>query len=126
MKDNRSTKQTMFNFFGNNKDAKFGDLDANAYHSDFIKGDRAHQLIDVREPGEFARGHLPGAINVPLGSLSDKTADFDPQQPTIVVCASGNRSRSGASKLVDAGFSDVYNLRGGTMGWMRAGFATEK
>lgn len=74
-------------------------------------------LIDVREPSEYAGGHVPGAMNVPLGSLGAKLGKLDPQAETYVICHSGSRSASAARMLKRAGFGQVYSVRGGTSAW---------
>jgi hydroxyacylglutathione hydrolase len=79
-------------------------------------------VVDVREPWEFTSGHIPGALLIPLGQLSDRLTELDPSRPTAVVCASGNRSQSGAALLGQQGFQKVYNLIDGMYGWQMAGF----
>lgn len=74
-------------------------------------------LIDVREPSEFSAGHVPGAVNVPLGRLAEKVAKFDPSRETLLICESGSRSTSGARRLMKAGYTDVHSVRGGTKAW---------
>jgi rhodanese-related sulfurtransferase len=74
-------------------------------------------LIDVREPREFATGHVPRAVNVPLGTLATKLGRLDPAAETYVICQSGNRSRSAVKLLVRTGFTSVYNVKGGTSAW---------
>ncbi len=74
-------------------------------------------LIDVREPYEFAEGHVPGAVNIPLGSLPSRVADLDPAVETVLICRSGHRSKTAASRLKRAGFTDVASVRGGTLAW---------
>jgi hydroxyacylglutathione hydrolase len=78
-------------------------------------------VLDVREPWEFAQGHVPHAVNVPLGQLSGRVAELDAQRPVAVVCAHGNRSQSAAALLGQKGFKKVYNMLGGTVGWQQAG-----
>ena len=74
-------------------------------------------LIDVREPYEFAAGHVKGAVNVPLGQLSGKLAQYDSQAETYLICASGHRSATAAGLLKRAGFGNAYSVRGGTSAW---------
>jgi rhodanese-related sulfurtransferase len=74
-------------------------------------------LIDVREPHEFAAGHVPGAKNIPLRSLRTRLADLDPTAETLLICQSGNRSKTAARQLAKAGFTDAYSVRGGTLAW---------
>jgi rhodanese-related sulfurtransferase len=69
------------------------------------------RLVDVRTPGEFAAGHLPGAINIPLQQLDDRLAELRPKDsPVVLYCRSGNRSGSAARTLKSAGFGRVYDL----------------
>ncbi len=85
-------------------------------------------LVDVRQPEEFTAppGHLPGAINVPLGSLSAHTGELAARgQPIVVVCKTDRRSARAAAELLAAGLPDVAVLRGGTDGWHAHGLALE-
>jgi rhodanese-related sulfurtransferase len=67
-------------------------------------------LIDVRSESEFASGHLPGATNVPLGSLSAQASELAGRgKPIVVYCASGMRS-AGAKRLLRTAGADVYDL----------------
>ena len=75
---------------------------------------RGAQIIDVRTPGEFKTGHIRGAVNIPLQSISSQTARIKKGKPVITCCASGMRSASAKSILKSNGFVEVYN--GG--GWM--------
>jgi hydroxyacylglutathione hydrolase len=82
-------------------------------------------VIDVREPWEFQQGHIPGAILIPLGSLSSQVDQLDHQHPVAVVCATGNRSVSAAALLGQKKFEKIYNVLGGTMAWMQQGLPLE-
>lgn len=68
------------------------------------------RLLDVRTSGEFAGGHLPGALNVPVGDLADRLGELDPRRPTVVYCQSGMRSASAARLLRKSGFREVHDL----------------
>lgn len=92
-------------------------INVNTYKSDYFQQDN-HILIDVRTPGEFAQGHIPGARNVPLDELSAQAlADIAQEQTVIVSCRSGSRSNIGAKKLIAAGYTNVHNLSGGMIQW---------
>jgi rhodanese-related sulfurtransferase len=77
-------------------------------------------IVDVREPGEYVTGHVPGAVLIPMGQLPGRTAELDRSAPVYVVCASGNRSATMTDFLRGAGF-DAYSVAGGTSGWARSG-----
>ena len=75
------------------------------------------QLIDVREPFEWAIARLPGAKHIPLGTLPAALATLDPAKETIVYCKGGMRSMAAATQLAAAGFARVSNLTGGIARW---------
>jgi rhodanese-related sulfurtransferase len=77
-------------------------------------------VIDVREPGEYCAGHVPGAALVPMGQLVSRLAALDRTRPVYLVCASGNRSAAMADLLLAAGY-DAYSVAGGTAAWARSG-----
>jgi hydroxyacylglutathione hydrolase len=83
-------------------------------------------VVDVREPWEYRQGHVPGAVLIPLGQLSARVNELDPQRPVAVICASGNRSQSAAALLGQKGFKTVYNVSGGTGAWQYSGLALER
>jgi rhodanese-related sulfurtransferase len=78
------------------------------------------RIIDVREPDEWASGHIPHAVHVPLQTVPDRTAAFD-GATAYVVCRSGGRSRRVCEYLAAQGF-DVVNVSGGMLAWAEAGF----
>lgn len=68
-------------------------------------------LVDVRSPGEYAGGHIPGAINIPVDQVSTRAAELgDKGRPVVVYCRSGARSASAASTLRALGFAKVADL----------------
>ena len=75
---------------------------------------RGAQIIDVRTPGEFKSGHIRGALNIPLQTISSQMGRIKKDKPIITCCASGMRSASAKSILKSNGFEEVHN--GG--GWM--------
>ena len=76
-----------------------------------------YNLVDVRQPGEYEQGHLPGARLIPVGQLSDRVEELDPDRTTIVYCGAGVRSRAAASILERAGFREVHSMTGGMNAW---------
>ena len=85
--------------------------DAHARHASAV-------VLDVREPGEFRSGHIPGAIHIPLGELGRRLRDLDRETAVITVCRTGHRSGAAAKLLAREGYK-VENLRGGMIAWMR-------
>ena len=77
-------------------------------------------VIDVREPGEYVGGHVPGAVLVPMGQLPSRVSELDRSRPLYVICASGNRSGAMTDYLRRAGF-DAWSVAGGTSAWVRSG-----
>jgi glyoxylase-like metal-dependent hydrolase (beta-lactamase superfamily II)/rhodanese-related sulfurtransferase len=90
-----------------------------------LRSDPLLHVIDVRRPGEYAGGHVPGARHLPLDRLDGEAARLDPARPTAVICAGGYRSSAGTSLLAARGFRDVVNVTGGTAAWVAAGFEVE-
>jgi glyoxylase-like metal-dependent hydrolase (beta-lactamase superfamily II)/rhodanese-related sulfurtransferase len=83
------------------------------------------QVVDVRRPGEYAAGHVPGAASRPLDRLERDLGGLEPARPTAVICAGGYRSSAATSLLQRHGFGDVANVIGGTSAWVAAGYAVE-
>jgi rhodanese-related sulfurtransferase/rubrerythrin len=71
------------------------------------------QLIDVRQPGEYAKGHLPGALLIPLGDVTERASELDEDKYAIVYCRSGVRSKTACQILTGLGLAKVLNLEGG-------------
>ena len=119
----RESTETMFF----RKSAKsYHSLTVTDYKANFHDAKSDYVLVDVRTPNEFKGGHLPGAINIPLQQIAQRTDEIALDKPVVVVCASGNRSKSASNILARAGHKDVYNLSGGTMAWIRQGFPTRR
>ncbi|WP_328418301.1 MULTISPECIES: rhodanese-like domain-containing protein [unclassified Micromonospora] len=81
-------------------------------------------VLDVRSPAEFAAGHLPGAVNLPLDELPGAARRFAGQD-VVAVCASGGRSAM-AAQVLDAAGARAWSLTGGTQAWVRAGHPIEQ
>jgi rhodanese-related sulfurtransferase len=93
--------------------------------------DAATLLVDIREPAEFGRGHIPGAIPIPRGLLEFEIVpailrarpDDEPENCEIVLyCGTGGRSALAAKSLDDMGFRNVTSMDGGIVAWAEAKF----
>ena len=80
------------------------------------------QLIDVREEWEYAAGHVPGARNLPLRTLLRQGRQDLTSDNLIFVCAVGERATVACEMAASLGFTRVYNIRGGTNGWIASGY----
>ncbi|WP_076557066.1 sulfurtransferase TusA family protein [Salimicrobium flavidum] len=74
-------------------------------------------VVDVRESAEYAFGHIPGAVSVPLGELDERMNEIDASKEVYVVCRTGNRSDMAAQKLAENGYDKVYNVIPGMSDW---------
>lgn len=75
------------------------------------------QIVDVREPVEWAIGHLPGSVLIPRAELARRAGELDPARPTVCVCHHGIRSLHAAALLRALGFDRVRDLAGGLERW---------
>lgn len=104
----------------------YNDLSIETYQSQFESGDSgAYQFVDVREEDEYADGHIPGAINIPLTEFMARVDEISEDEPVVLVCNTGVRSSQAALFLVSMGYDDIYNLEDGTKGWIKQGGAIE-
>lgn len=93
-------------------------------------------LLDVREPAEWEKGHIPGAVSAPRGMLewyADPTTPYAKPELTtkqdaqiIVACASGGRSALATETLKSMGYTNVINMAGGFNEWNKQGFPVEQ
>jgi hydroxyacylglutathione hydrolase len=82
-------------------------------------------VVDVREPSEFAAGHVPGAISLPQAELASRLDEIPSDRPVLLVCHSGARSLRAAQFLKQQGYERVANVAGGTKAWTLAGHPLE-
>jgi rhodanese-related sulfurtransferase len=84
-------------------------------------------VLDVREPDEFEKGHVPKATNIPRGLLEFKVAKEIPNKDAqiLVYCKSGGRSCLACSTLLEMGYKNVKSIAGGWKAWLGAGYAVE-
>lgn len=78
-------------------------------------------LIDIREPVEFAMGHIPGAVSLPQAELASRLDELPKDKPLYIVCQGGFRSLRATQFLRQVGYGQVINVQGGTDDWLRAG-----
>ena len=83
------------------------------------------RLLDVREPDEWAAGHIPGATWIPLDDLDLRYDELDTGQQWVVYCHLGGRSAQAAYFLADMGLPQIVNMLGGIDAWERRGYPTE-
>ena len=84
-------------------------------------------LVDVRTPEEYAQGHVPGAVNLPLNELQSRKGELSAymNEDVYLICKSGRRSASAQVLLKQSGFGRTINVEGGTDAWRAAGHPTE-
>lgn len=85
-------------------------------------------VLDVRESGDYANGHIPGAKHIPFAQLASRLKELEKfkQRPIVVTCGSGTRSGSAVGILRKAGFNEAVNLKGGIAAWQQASLPLEK
>ena len=89
--------------------------------SEMMVSEKDLLLLDVREPFELtAFGMIPGVVNIPTGEITGRLHEIPRNKKIIVICQSGSRSMEVSHYLARNGFSDIYNLAGGTSGWMQS------
>lgn len=86
-----------------------------AYLAEHEPGD--YNLLDVRQPEEYAEGHLPGSQLIPVGEVHQRIEEIDRSKPTVVYCRAGVRGANGTGVLLNAGFDNVWNMAGGILAW---------
>lgn len=91
------------------------------YITEFEQADKDYYLLDVRTPGEFNSGHIAGADNISSEVLMQNLSSIPTDKPIVLYCRSGNRSGTAAQQLKDAGFTEIYDIAGGTNAWSAAG-----
>ncbi len=106
--------------FGTKKETsdKIAILDREVYADAIMTGNV--QLVDVRTSKEYKGGHIKNAINIDFFKATDFVNSFeklDRNKPVYLYCRSGARSQKAARRLIDMGFSKIYDLKGGYMRW---------
>jgi rhodanese-related sulfurtransferase len=83
------------------------------------------QVIDSRTMGEYMGGHVPGAINIPHMATVSRKGDLATDKELVFICQMGQRSALACEFAASLGFTDLFNVEGGTDAWIKAGFAVE-
>jgi len=91
-------------------------------------GDQRGLIIDVRSPGEYRAGHVPGAINIPHTSIGQELSQLDgyKDKPVVLYCKSGRRAGIAGEILAGAGFKQLHHLEGDMDGWLAGSYPVEK
>ncbi len=92
-----------------------------------VQSDENVTVLDVREPGEWEQGHIPGAKHIPRGMLEYLANDELPNKDDRIVvhCAVGGRGTLAAKSLQEMGYTNVANMEGGTNAWREKGYEIE-
>ena len=85
-------------------------------------------VVDIRPMTDYANGHIINSINIPANGFKNQLARLEKhkQKPVIVTCRSGAQSSAACKQLRNAGFEQVYNLRGGILAWQNANLPTSR
>ncbi|MFB6212741.1 MAG: rhodanese-like domain-containing protein [Candidatus Magasanikbacteria bacterium] len=83
-------------------------------------------VIDVREPDEYSRGHIPSALNLPLSTLKPDVLDNIEAEKVVMQCNTGGRSSRACAVVKENTDKQLYDLDGGIEAWKQAGFEIEK
>jgi rhodanese-related sulfurtransferase len=111
-----------FQDFVREAQARIREVPADEVLRQLQRGDRI-VLLDVREPDEFQRGHIPGAISIPRGVIEGHGPQMlrDPGAEIVVYCASGMRSALAADTLQQMGYGNLRSMSGGFRDWSQIG-----
>ena len=84
--------------------------------------------MDIRPMADYTNGHIINSINIPANGFKNQLARLEKykQKPVIVTCRSGAQSSAACKQLRNAGFEQVYNLRGGILAWQNANLPTSR
>ena len=100
----------------------FGEVRINAPDAVRLINDRDAVIVDLRPAGEFKRGHLLNAINLPFAKIEERASEIgkDKAHPVLLYCALGSMASQAALKLKKHGYTEVYPLKGGLNAWTGA------
>lgn len=115
-------------FFGWLPIGSVPEIDVNEFKSLLKRKTKEVQLLDVRTPAEWQKGHIKGSLNVPLSILRKQipALPYEKEKQVVVICYSANRSIPAVRVLSRAGFTNVTQLAGGVRRWEENGFPLKK
>ncbi|MCI0481161.1 MAG: rhodanese-like domain-containing protein [Candidatus Dadabacteria bacterium] len=92
------------------------------------KGSTEFVILDVRTAGEYSGGHIEGSTNIDVKSESfkEEVGKLDRSKTYLVHCRSGSRSETAVKIMEEIGFTDIYEMNGGILGWQDAGYPVTK
>jgi rhodanese-related sulfurtransferase len=93
-----------------------GVTDVNAQEMQEL-ADQGVRIVDVRTPGEYEAGHIPGAELVPVNVIQAESQNWDKTEPLAIYCATGSRSIEVVNYLADQGFEEIYHYASGIVTW---------
>lgn len=102
------------------------EIDASQLAQWLEEAGHALRIIDVRQMQEIAMGTIRGAEALPLHQLPEKLHELAPSEKLVIICRSGARSAQACMFLQQRGYAEVYNLRGGMMGWVQNGYPAHR
>jgi rhodanese-related sulfurtransferase len=91
-----------------------------------LSGGEDIYLVDIRTPAELAQGQIPGAVHLPMHLIPLKMAALPRDKEVVLYCRSGARSYHACAYLLQQGFDNVVNLRGGIIAWAREGLDIQR
>ncbi len=106
--------------------SKTEQVSADEIHTTIGAGEKV-TILDVREPGEWEAGHIPGAKHIPRGVLEYQASTELPDRDARIIthCASGGRGSLAARTLGEMGYTNVANMAGGMSAWCEMGYDSE-
>lgn len=75
------------------------------------------RVVDVREPGEYKRGFIAGALNIPVSQIQQRLDEIPQDMTVLMYCQSGMRSKNAAGILTNKGYTQLAHLKGGIAAW---------
>jgi rhodanese-related sulfurtransferase len=101
------------------------EIDSASLWEKLAAGEEVH-LVDIRTPAEVAQAAIPNALHLPMHLLPLRMNELPKDKEVVLYCRSGARSYHACTYLVQQGFDNVINLRGGIIAWARHGYEIEQ